>query len=99
VADTAFRTGSIAGELISQVVEQAFSFLKAPPVRIASPDFPTPTSPFMAEDYYPGPQSIADAALNLMGITKEADGYQRMSAAFARKGPHDAPNREFSGPF
>lgn len=39
VADTAFRTGSIAGELISQVVEQAFSFLKAPPVRIASQTF------------------------------------------------------------
>ncbi|CUS35105.1 Pyruvate dehydrogenase, E1 component, beta subunit [Candidatus Nitrospira nitrosa] len=99
VADTAFRTGSIAGELISQVVEQAFSFLKAPPVRIASPDFPTPTSAFMAEDYYPGPQTIADAALDLMGKTKEADGYGRMSAGLVRKGPHDAPNREFSGPF
>lgn len=99
VADTAFRTGSIAGELISQVVEQSFSSLKAPPVRIASPDFPTPTSPFMAEHYYPGPQTIADAALDLLGKTKEADGYQRMSAALVRKGPHDAPNRAFSGPF
>lgn len=99
VADTAFRTGSIAGELISQVVERAFSSLKAPPVRIASPDFPTPTSPFMAEHYYPGPQTIADAALDLVGKTKEAGDYRRMSAALVRKGPHDAPNREFSGPF
>ncbi len=99
VADTAFRTGSIAGELISQVVEQAFASLTAPPVRIASPDFPTPTSHFMAEDYYPGPKTIADAALDLMGKSKETGGYQRMSAAFVRKGPHDVPNREFSGPF
>jgi len=99
VADTAFRTGSIAGELISQVVEKAFSALKAPPVRIASPDFPTPTSPFMAEHYYPSPQTIADAALDLLGNSKESDSYRRMSATFVRSGPHDAPNREFSGPF
>ncbi|MBX3347941.1 MAG: alpha-ketoacid dehydrogenase subunit beta [Nitrospira sp.] len=99
VADTAFRTGSIAGELISQVVEQSFASLTAPPVRIASPDFPTPTSHFMAEDYYPGPKTIADAALDLMGKSRETGGYQRMSAAFVRKGPHDVPNREFSGPF
>jgi len=99
VADTAFRTGSIAGELISQVVEQAFSALKAPPVRIASPDFPTPTSSFMAEHYYPGPKTIADAALALLGKSKVSDSYRRMSVTFNRSGPHDSPNCEFSGPF
>lgn len=99
VADTAFNTGSIAGELISQIAEKAFNALKAPPVRIASPDFPTPTSPFMAEHYYPTPKTIADAALGLLGKSKESDAYGRLVTAITRNGPHDAPNREFSGPF
>lgn len=102
VADTAFRTGSIAGELISQVVEQAFDALKTHPVRIASPDHPTPTSHFMAENYYPGPQTIADEALKLVGGVggnRNSENYRKLCALMSRSGPHDAPNREFTGPF
>ena len=99
VADTAFRTGSIAGELISQVAEQAFDALIAPPIRIASPDYPTPTSPFMAEHYYPNPQMIANAAIDLIGANKNTDSYSTLCVLLTRNGPHDAPNREFSGPF
>lgn len=99
VADTAFRSGSIAGELISQVVEQAFGALKTNPVRITSPNHPTPTSHFMAEHYYPGPQSIADAALDMLGIDKNSAGYLRMCEMVLRDGLHDTPNRGFTGPF
>jgi pyruvate dehydrogenase E1 component beta subunit len=99
VADTAFRTGSVAGELLAQVVEQAFDAMKAAPVRIASPDHPVPTSPFMASAYYPGPQVIADAALRLVERGTDEPDYRDLRAALARNGPHDAPNREFSGPF
>lgn len=99
VADTAFRTGSIAGELISQIVEQAFAALKTPPVRIASPDHPTPTSHFMAENYYPGPQTIADAVLNMLGVDKNSDAYRKLCQIVLRDGPHDTPNRGFTGPF
>lgn len=99
VADTAYRTGSIAGELISQVVEQAFGVLKSSPVRIASPDHPTPTSHFMAEHYYPGPQTIADAVLDMLSIDKNTEAYRKLCAALLRDGPHDTPNRGFTGPF
>ena len=81
VADTAFSTGSIAGELISQVAEQAFDALKIHPVRIASPDHPTPTSHFMAEHYYPGPQAIADAIVSLVGASQDSEGYRKMCAS------------------
>lgn len=99
VADTAFRTGSIAAELISQVAEQAFSVLKAPPVRIASPDHPVPSSPFMAEHYYPCSQTIADKVLEMVGGDKNSVGYEEMLALMVRNGPHDTPNLGFTGPF
>ncbi|MBL79123.1 MAG: alpha-ketoacid dehydrogenase subunit beta [Nitrosomonadaceae bacterium] len=98
VADTAFRTGSIAGELISQVAERAFSFLKSQPVRIASYDHPVPTSHFMIEYYYPGPKNIVDAVLDMMRIKKSSD-YRKLCAMILRDGPHDTPNRGFTGPF
>jgi pyruvate/2-oxoglutarate/acetoin dehydrogenase E1 component len=99
VADTAFRTGSIAAELISQVAERAFDALKARPLRIASPDHPAPTSHFMADRYYPGPQAIADEIIDLIGTVKEGEGYRELCASIRRNGPHDTPNRDFAGPF
>jgi len=99
VADTAYKTGSIAAELISQVVEEAFASLKAAPVRVCSPDFPTPTAPSMTEDYYPTPGTIAKAALELLGKDSTASTHQELMLAITRKGLHDIPNREFKGPF
>ncbi|OFZ67833.1 MAG: acetoin dehydrogenase [Betaproteobacteria bacterium RBG_16_56_24] len=99
VADTAPRTGSIAGELISQVAEQAFDALKTHPVRIACPDYPAPTSHFMTRHYYPGPQTIADEVLKMIGADKTPANYRELCALVLHDGPHDAPNRGFTGPF
>lgn len=99
VADTAFYSGSIAGELISQVSEQAFRALKTNPVRITSPNHPTPTSHFMSEGYYPDPQTIADAVVEMLKIDKNSPNYLNMCEILRRDGPHDTPNRGFTGPF
>ena len=99
VVDTAFRTGSIAAELISQVVEQAFDVLKSHPVRIASPDHPVPTSQFMTEHYYPSAQTIADTVLDMIETNKDTADYRKLCAMMVRKEPHDTPNRNFTGPF
>jgi pyruvate dehydrogenase E1 component beta subunit len=99
VADTAHTTGSIAAELISQVVEEAFESLKAAPIRVCSPDFPTPSAPGMTEDYYPTPGTIADAALKLLGKDSAKNSYQKLMLSMVRNGMHDIPNREFKGPF
>jgi len=99
VADTAFYSGSIAGELISQVSEQAFRALKTNPVRVTSPNHPTPTSHFMVEDYYPTPQTIADAVVQMLKIDKNSPNYLNMCEMLRRDGPHDTPNRGFTGPF
>lgn len=99
VADTASRTGSIAGELISQVAERAFDALKARPVRIASPDHPTPTSQYMAEKYYPDPTTVADAVLGLIGADRNTIDYASLLTALRNDRPHDVPNNKYSGPF
>ncbi len=99
VVDTASKTGSVAGELVSQVAERAFGDLKKAPVRIASPDHPVPTSPFMAAEYYPSPQHIAEAAINLTGASRDTVAYQALCDALERRTHHDVPDQNFSGPF
>lgn len=99
VADTAFYTGSISGEVIAQVTERAFGMLKSAPVRVALPDFPVPTSHFMTKDWYPGPRAIADAVINLTGADKGTENYPRLYAALQTQTRHDTPSREFVGPF
>jgi pyruvate/2-oxoglutarate/acetoin dehydrogenase E1 component len=99
VADTAHGTGSIAAELISRVVEQAFDALRQAPVRIASPDYPVPTSPFLAQHYYPEPQTIADAVLRMVEAQNNDIDYTRLCNALKIHRPHDVPNRDFTGPF
>lgn len=99
IADTGSKTGGIAGELIAQVVEKAFNVLKSPPVRVASPDFPAPTSFFMTEGYYPEAQEIADTVLQVLEIEKDSDSYAKLCNSLSRKAFHDTPNRDFMGPF
>lgn len=99
VLDTACRTGSIAGELISQIVELAFDALKTRPLRITSPDHPAPTSHFMSEHYYPEPQTVADAVLDMIGIDQNAIDYSGLRAVLKNNRPHDVPDHDFSGPF
>lgn len=99
VADTAYKTGSIAGELVAAVTEQAFGSLKKAPVRICSPDYPTPTAPSMTEHYYPTPLMIVEAALKMLDRAADNDTMNRLVEATRRNGPHDVPNRDFSGPF
>lgn len=99
VADTAFRTGGVAAELVSQVVEREFRSLKAAPLRITSPDHPVPTSPFMSERYYPDSLAIADGILNLVGIGQDTIDYAQLKRELFRCEPHDVPNKNFCGPF
>jgi hypothetical protein len=58
-----------------------------------------PTSPHLTEHYYPGPQEIADAVMRLMQLPKTGEGYLGLCHALQRKGRHDVPHRDFSGPF
>src|ERR671938_822951 len=63
----ASRTGGIGGEIAAIVAEEAFEWLDAPPVRVASIDTPVPYSPPLEEYYMPQVKDVLDAARKLAG--------------------------------
>jgi pyruvate dehydrogenase E1 component beta subunit len=66
VADTGWKTGGITAEIAALICEKGFSFLKAPVLRIACPDVPTPAGYTLEEAFYPGKNDIKEVALNLV---------------------------------
>lgn len=66
IADTGWKTGGVTAEIAAVVVEKAFSHLKAPVARVASPDVPTPAGHTLEEAFYVGKKNIKEAVLNVM---------------------------------
>ncbi len=99
VLDTGSASGSVAGELITRVVEREFSTLQKAPIRIASPDYPVPTSPHMAEGYYPGAIQVLGAIRALIDTALSSSTHETVLASIRHTGPHDVPNAKFAGPF
>ena len=51
-------TAGFAGEILATVVDQAFTLLDAPPLRMGMPDIPMPFNPGVMEAVLPGAESI-----------------------------------------
>jgi len=98
VADTGHMTNSIAAELIAKTMETGFHLFQAAPTRIASPDFPVPTSHYAARDYYPGALEIVRAVLNMLCID-DHNINENIENSLSRNTATDVPNPEFIGPF
>ncbi len=94
VADTGWKTGGFAAEIVARVVEGAFGSLKNAPARVTLPDCPTPTSPALAQHYYPRAGDIARVARRLLGRAQpDAEPYPGSDR------PLDVPDPTFTGPF
>ena len=65
VLHEASRTGGVGGEIAATIAEQAFEWLDAPVVRVASLDTPVPYSPPLEDFYLPQVDDIIDAARKL----------------------------------
>src|SRR5918911_1567852 len=65
VLHEASRTGGIGGEIAATIAEEAFEWLDAPVVRVASIDTPVPYSPPLEEYYLPQVKDVLDAARKL----------------------------------
>jgi pyruvate/2-oxoglutarate/acetoin dehydrogenase E1 component len=60
------RTGGIGGEIAAVIAEEAFEFLDAPVVRIASLDTPVPYSPPLEAAFLPTREKVIAAVKQLV---------------------------------
>src|SRR5467141_3784867 len=65
VLHEASRTGGIGGEIAATIGEEAFEWLDAPVIRVASIDTPVPYSPPLEDYYLPQLGDVLDAARKL----------------------------------
>lgn len=94
VADTGWKTFGVSAEIIARVVEEGFSQLKSPPVRVALPDCHAPTTPALANHYYPRAVHVAAAARKMLGLANN-DSVPPPAASILL----DVPDASFTGPF
>ncbi len=94
VADCGWMQCGYAAEIMARVSEKAHASLRAAPRRIALPDWPTPTSPALTRDFYPGVREIMTATASILGVPAS-----RLVPFEPGNIPHDVPDTSFAGPF
>lgn len=94
VADTGQAAYGVAAEVIAQASQRAFQYLKAAPAAITLPHIPTPTTPALADHFYPGAYDIAQAAHAMLGATTALP-----PIAPSDRRWEDTPDPSFTGPY
>ncbi len=67
VVDEGWKSGSLAGEIMARIVEEAFYELDAPPARVCSAEVPMPYAAHMEQAALPQAATIAAAARRMLG--------------------------------
>lgn len=93
VSDTAHVNFGATAEVAALAVEDCFDALKSAPARIGLPHVPTPTTPSLADAYYPRAIDIARAALKLCERT------DNLVDAPPSGRWRDVPDASFRGPY
>jgi pyruvate dehydrogenase E1 component beta subunit len=70
VADGSWKTNSFAAEIIANISEKAFHFLKAPSKRVCLPNSPAPASSLLENAYYPTYKNIIDTVKEVLNNGK-----------------------------
>ncbi|MEM6623970.1 MAG: transketolase C-terminal domain-containing protein [Pseudomonadota bacterium] len=94
-ADTGHAECGVSAEIVAAVSERCFASLKAAPRRIALPPIPSPTTPALADLYYPGAREIAVAALATLG----RDDHVPDDPLPEGRQWRDTPDPSFTGPY
>ena len=98
VADTSHSMFSVSSEIVALVTERQMSDLKAAPKRVSCPPYPSPSSPFLADTYYPDAAKIAAASLECFEDDFGETG-DLLINSLVRAEPRDVPDLAYSGPF
>ena len=94
VADTGQEQFGVAAEVMGAVTERAFDQLLAAPRRVGLPHIPTPTTPALADHFYPRASKIAQAALDVLGSPRMLPPQSGEPGQW-----HDVPDLSFTGPY
>lgn len=94
VVDTGWMTAGMSAEVLAVAAEGALTSLKAAPRRLGFAECPTPTSPALADHYYPRSGQIRAAARALCGLAADPKDLEIPAGAEL-----DKPNPAFTGPF
>lgn len=92
--DTSHGMCSVASEIVATVAGECFAALKTAPRRLTLPDHPSPTSPALAEKFYPRAEDIVTAIADLVDARIDVS-----PLVASRVWPHDVPGDWFQGPF
>ncbi|TAN44514.1 MAG: alpha-ketoacid dehydrogenase subunit beta [Nitrospirae bacterium] len=93
--DGSWKACSMTSEIVAIATEHAFDKLKAAPVRINYPEAPSPTTPALANLYYPKAIDIINPAFGMLGKPSKSE----EEVGIVYRNPLDVPDRTFKGPF
>lgn len=99
ILDPDWKMCGFASEISARICEEAFSSLKAPPMRLTYPDQMSGTSWALANHYYPVAKDVLSAIYQVMGKEDEAKKYAQESYQEKISCPMDQPDASFVGPF
>jgi 2-oxoisovalerate dehydrogenase E1 component len=100
VLDTGYVDFGVGAEICARITSECWPQLRRAPERMGLPAHPTPSSPALAERYYPRSPAIAEAIGKSVGLADErlASVTAALSAERDRL-PCDIPHPAFKGPF
>lgn len=67
ITDVGWKTFGFSAEIAAFILEEAFQYLKAAPIRLALPDVPAPASRVLEELYYPKSKEIMESVKQVLG--------------------------------
>lgn len=94
VSDTGHARFGVCAEVVAAIAESAFGHLKAAPRRVGLAPVPTPTTPALAEHYYPHAYDIALAAAETLGAEDRLPKEVPTGRLW-----NDVPDPSFTGPY
>ncbi len=93
VADTGHAEFGVGAEVVARVCASDARQLAANPVRVGPPFTPTPTTPALANIYYPSARDIVENVGRMCAVNMDEIEWPE------QKAPLDVPNANFRGPY
>ena len=89
-----FANCGFGAEIVARVTENVFEYLEKPPIRIALPDIPSPTTNALSKHFYKDFRHILDAVGKACDKKVNIPVIQRSESE-----NYDVPDENFTGPF